>query len=1108
MTMPKAELTPELRALKQVDFDWTTHINRIWSAPRCDVSELHAGARQDIFESALELRDSKEANSPLGQFILGASGSGKTHLLSALRQQMVAEGIGFILVDMTDVHDFWETVLQGYVSSLRQDSEEGVSQFQLRRLIDHLIRLNGDTSVSAERIAKLPQKPLSEVIYHTLKALNQQYPKDTIRFQNVVRALFLLNSEDFVFADIGYSWLTGLEIDESAKKDFGFRLTLQSNLVETVEGLSWVMSLVCPWVLALDQLDSIVSQHNHAMEAATGDHTQSIIAGIGGGLMGLRDKTRRTLTLVSCLLSTWSQLKEASVQSFPDRFEEAPLVLQRVSSRELVRRLIAERLASPYRDNDYTPPYPAWPFSDAFAADAAAKDKSPRAILQRCEKHRQLCLQHNAVSELDTFAENEPQRPTDKPPPLHVIITKLFQTAQTKVDVQAAQDEQQEDTLLGQWLHTAARCLIWENPTPDSIDPVVEVDFPGGKNYPQLHTRLRLVYRDEGDREKHLSLRALLRNHHAAYSTRLKAAITTAGIDHNLSFRRLLILRPSAPPSGPATQKLTDQFIKAGGILAQPSADELRVLGALHALIHDLRVKDKPGLEAWFVQNRPVSQLPCLQEIVGWLFDEWRVVTGEPTASESPDVAPLPTSVGEQTTPTPAQSNTGLLPTPTTMHTNTGDRGHKSPTPAPTGEGAGIPPVPEHELPLGQTVGGLKSRWVSLPLERLTRHLVVLAGSGAGKTVLVRRLLEEAVLQHIPAIVIDGANDLALLGDAWPTAPASWTQDDQVKAQRYHARVDPVIWTPGREAGRPLSLDPLPDFAALTHDPDELQQAIAMVQDSLQERVAPGNSETARLKHGVLRIALEHFAKSDGAQSLEGFAEFLRTLTDEDLGPINKASKHAQTMADLISAEIANNALLRQSGTPLDPATLFGLDNPSEKTRVSIINFIGLPGLGQQQQFLNQLAMTLFTWIKKNPAPPGQPVRGLLVIDEAKDFVPAVKSTPCKASMLRLAAQARKYGLGLIFATQEPKSIDHQIIANCLTQFYGRTSSPAAIDVVQNQLQQRGGQGNDISRLHRGQFYVASESIHPPVKIESPLCLSYHPSSPLDEAAVLARAKA
>ncbi|WP_206071108.1 ATP-binding protein [Nodosilinea sp. P-1105] len=648
-------------------------------------------------------------------------------------------------------------------------------------------------------------------------------------------------------------------------------------------------------------------------------------------------------------------------------------------------------------------------------------------------------------------------------------LDRQFAAAQQQADLDSAHDEQQEDTVLGQWLQTAGECLVLENPTADAIDTQVEVDFPGGKNYPQLHARVRLIYRDEGDREKHLSMRALLRSHHAAYRARLKTAMTTAGIDHALSFRRLLIFRIGDLPGGATTQELTQRFTGAGGLMIYPSDAELRVLAALH------QIKDQDNFATWLRDRRPASQLPSFQDTVAWLF------------GEATHPAPQVTSTPKTSTATPGGQ--------TTTNSPEGD----PPSPPP------ITPFPVVGLPIGQRLGP-RPETLAIPLEALTKHTVVLAGSGAGKTVLVRRLVEEAILQNIPAIVIDGANDLARMGDPWPKVPVAWAAEDGAKAQRYQQRVDVRVWTPGREAGNAVNLNPLPDFAALSSDADELDQAIDMARDSLQDMVASGNSASAKVKRGILRNALKEFADNGGG-NLETFAEFLRDLPEEAAGNIAKADKHAQEMADLLSAEMANNPLLRQSGAPLEPAILLGLHGAIDQTRLSILNFIGLPGLPQQQQFLNQLAMTLFTWIKKNPAPTGQPLRGLLVIDEAKDFLPSQGSTPCKSSLIRLAAQARKYGLGLIFATQAPKSIDHNIIANCSTQFYGRANSPAAIDVVRDQLRQRGGQGDDIAQLERGQFYVASESINPPVKIAAPLCLSYHPPSPLDELGVLERAR-
>jgi DNA helicase HerA-like ATPase len=131
-----------------------------------------------------------------------------------------------------------------------------------------------------------------------------------------------------------------------------------------------------------------------------------------------------------------------------------------------------------------------------------------------------------------------------------------------------------------------------------------------------------------------------------------------------------------------------------------------------------------------------------------------------------------------------------------------------------------------------------------------------------------------------------------------------------------------------------------------------------------------------------------------------------------------------------------------------------------------------------------------------------------LVIDEAKDFVPSMKAVACRDALQRLAAQARKYGLGLIFATQAPKSIDHNIIANCSTQIYGQANSPAALDVIESQIKQRGGNPSDVAKLGTGRFYAFSEGMAAPVKVQSSLCLSHHPSSPLDEEGVLDRARA
>ena len=162
---------------------------------------------------------------------------------------------------------------------------------------------------------------------------------------------------------------------------------------------------------------------------------------------------------------------------------------------------------------------------------------------------------------------------------------------------------------------------------------------------------------------------------------------------------------------------------------------------------------------------------------------------------------------------------------------------------------------------------------------------------------------------------------------------------------------------------------------------------------------------------------------------------------------------------------------------------------------------IGLNNEQQREGFVNQLQMALFAWIKRHPAG-DHPLGGLFVMDEAQNFAPSRRQTACLRTMLALSFQARKYGLGLVFATQAPKGLDNQIPGNAATQFYGLLNSPTQIATANELARVKGGTVSDISRLRAGNFYAAleGEAFH---RIRAPWCLSFHPPSPLTTEEVL-----
>ncbi len=1051
-------------ALNEADFQWTTHIDSIWRDAPTDITELQQTARERLRQRLADLQRQADPTSPLGVALLGTGGSGKTHVLSSVRRQAFERGQYFVLVDMTDVREFWETVLLGYMRSLDQQ-RQGEPQFA--RLLKRLIEQLGPEAPSYQQISTARPPALINRCNALIRCLAGKYRTEAREHQDVLRALALVASDDFDIQDSGYQWLQGIGIQEKDGFVHDF-MTTQKRPDQIVRGLSWLMSLDAPTVLALDQLDAIVAEHNLA--SATSSDAEptarqlaslSIIQGIAGGLSALRDVTRRTLTVVSSLESTWHILDARVPVTMRDRFE-APLLLQPIRDAASIRQLVERRLAQSYAAHGVEPRYASYPFAPGFF------DKRigllPREVLKACNEHRHACATSGRLTELDG---DEPATVGPEPSHEHELRAALDELARA-ADVASLIERQDEDSL-DRLIEIACDALVEENALPSDCDALIDKDFLGSGSFEPLHARLRIVDRGANERERHYAFRFIEKTQHIAFQSRLKAAMTAAGIANDLEFRRLAILRTRALPATALSIKLVAELEQRGGIVLVPTEAELKVLVALKELLQ-ADPQRAAQTRQWLRTERIVSQLPLFADALGFLFRNPAAARAdERPPSVTPPAQGEATAELETTAPPQALPKTGW----------------------PT------------ELVIGQKLlAGSAAGHFSVGLDNLTKHTVVLAGAGSGKTVLVRRLIEEAALAGVPSIVIDGANDLSRLGDPWPEAPDSFSEEDRAKSARYRGMTEVVVWTPGRERGNPIRLRPLPDFVSVAGDPDELNAALDMARSSL-EPIAIG-AKVDKVRQGVLSSALRFFAKHGGG-SLDRLIAILAELPGDANAGYEKGEKLAREAADRLLAETETNPLFRGDGQALDPATLFrGRD--ASKVRVSVINLSGLPDQSAQQQFVNQLAMTLFSWIKKNPAR-GRALQGLLVIDEARDFVPSGRSVPGKDNLIRLVAQARKYGLGIIFATQAPKSIDHNIIANCSTQFYGRQNSPAAIDTVKDQLSQRGTPGSDVAKLPRGVFYAFTEGLSAAVKIQTPLCLSHHPSSPPDESEVLERAE-
>jgi hypothetical protein len=1041
-------MTSALAAFQAVDFNWTRALRDVWTDPAYHVEEINKPI-VDAVIAEFKATTKRPDSNPIGQVIQGRAGAGKTHLIGTLRRRVWETGGWFVLIDIVAVTDFWQTAALSFVESLHQPMPNGRLQYQAA--VDLVLQTLFHDANARKAIVGPPKEPLTrrtatDLYLAMLKRLD---PVNAPRHQDVVRALIFLDAKEVAESNFAYMWLQGQNVDDEIRRDLKF-LASNPRPVDIVRGLLWILSLAGPTMIAIDQIDAVVSASNRAEEAAGTDDVEArrasaLIEALALGLIDLHDVKRRAMTVVSCLEVTWPILTARAIAPFSGRFR-AQSVLAPVTQAAAVAELVGERLAKAYAATKFTPPYPTWPFTPK--AIESAVGLRPREILTRCDEHRRACLAAGRVTECASLAEARAPAPTAAASPsrLDPLFAQEWRNADPGV---FGKDEAADARSLVQ----LCEIYLGHLDLPDEVDGEVRPD--ADRRSPSLHATLAFVFHDQGDRQQRWCFRWLPQDNAIAFQSRLKAAMTASGIDTALKSRHLVILRDSAPPKGPKTQELVEQFLRAGGQFVTPSDEDRRVWLALIALAD----RNLPEFETWLRARRP-------------LF--------ETSLFKAAGLAP-PAFLGSPATP----------PSPAAA---------KRPEPAP-------PPqtVSPRAISIGRRVerGSPGGAPVTLDAGLLPRHVAILAGTGSGKTVLLRRIVEEAALLGVPSVVLDVNNDLSRLGETWPSPPEGFTDVDIVKARAYRERAEVVIWTPGLSSGNPLSLRLLPDFSAIgtgsdAETRDERAQAVEMALATLDPLIG-GSGRKAVLNRGVLADALRAFALAGGG-SLDDLIARLAEFDPED-SRISDAARLAGEMADQLNAVIAANPLMRASGPSLDPARLFA--GSAGKTRISVINLGALASDAAKQAFVNQLQMALFTWIKQHPSPTGR----LYALDEAQNFAPSQIGAACKRSALALVSQARKYGLGMIFATQQPKGVDNAIISNCTTHVYGRMSSPTAIEAVKEMVAAKGGSADDIARLSRGEFYFSTEGSPRPVKIQAPLCLSWHPANPptAEEVAALAR---
>jgi uncharacterized protein DUF87 len=1053
-------MDPEARnALKSLRLSFAPSADDLWNAQGAfHVPGVHDKALEQVMDAFADAERHPES-SPLGVVVRGTAGSGKTHLLGQVRERVQSGGGFFFLLQLLDATSFWESTRSSILESLGRPAQN--RDTQLKELLWQLASV-AHVSRADRRAVSGEDELTPEVLGAFVNALHKAAPQTVRQTQHTLRALTLLGADDLGVQDIGQAYLNSAEdVDDNGRRHWAIGVSTLTPQ-ECVRDISRLVALAGPSVMAIDQIDTLLAQS----ATSTGGRDDGVtdnrdLEHVAHGLMSIRETMRRTAEVVACLPSVWESIRSRATATVADRFREtAPL--KELPNADIGRAILERRFTASYRAVDFTPPYPSWPILPSAFDDAPAY--TPRRLLQRADAHVRACLDRGVAEELAHLGETIEPTPRDgvEPPPPTSDLDRRFADYRRRAVGAAALDPEGEDTTVPALLSAALDAWITER---GDAEQIFALDPPPGKQV-RLHGRLRQNLDTATDDERHWAFRAIASPNAIAVQNRIRNACVAAGFGNNLDKRRLFLLRNTPWPGGAKTAEVVSSFEESGGRTIALSDDDLRTLSALRDLIDD----DDADLVDWLRARKPAHGLAFLRDALGDEAGPASAEIPEPSTDSEPDPEPEPR---REAAPWAKRSSTA--------------------TPVEHVSGTAIP--------LG--VDDVTGRPLSVELLALRKHTAIFAGSGSGKTVLIRRLVEECALRGVSSIVLDPNNDLARLGVPWAEHPSGWKAADSGLAADYFDNTEVVVWTPRRSAGRPLSFQPLPDFASVVDDHDEFNEAVESAFAAMEPHAhIAGKTPKANQSRAVLREALQWYGRRP-SPTLTGFLGALADLPD-GVSVIANARDRAAELSQNLRAAMVNDPMFGGDGAPADPGQLL---TPSDgyRARVSVISMVGLSDGTQREGFVNQLQMALFAWIKRNPAG-DRPLGGLLVMDEAQNFAPSGRTTVATRSTLALSSQARKYGLGLVYATQAPRGLNPNIPGNAATQFFGLLNAPVQIAVAKEMARVKGGYVPDISRLRAGNFYAALEG-SAFAKITTPWCLSQHPNSPLTTEEVLELAR-
>lgn len=388
------------------------------------------------------------------------------------------------------------------------------------------------------------------------------------------------------------------------------------------------------------------------------------------------------------------------------------------------------------------------------------------------------------------------------------------------------------------------------------------------------------------------------------------------------------------------------------------------------------------------------------------------------------------------------------------------------------------------------------SQRLNVPAHHLTTHGVFVGASGCGKTGAACVLVEEALRNDIPVLMIDIKGDLTNLALAFDSFEASafepWVEPapgdgrsvQQVAAelaqqraeslaawqlglaevQAFSQRVNARILTPGSTAGEPLHvLSSLEHPTVSWKDATEVARASLSAAVSLVLRLLGRDPDPAKSRdHVLLSVLAERRLREGQPADLSSLLADVNEPPVETIGSLSVAgfmsTKERAELAASLNALLASPTFATwREGARLDIREWLA---PKEGRTQAVVVSVAHLDDDERNLVLGILLEEVLTWVRSLPG--SKHLKALLLFDEVYGYLPPhPQRPPTKQPLMSLFKQARAFGVGVLIATQNPMDLDYRALSNAGLWCVGRLQTDADRNRVVEGLAQNAGTGTE-----------------------------------------------